>query len=557
MRKTFFFCLFLFGTGFFLFTSVTAAQSLGQSLKGRILLQVESKGEAWYIYPNNLKRYYLGRPDDAFNIMRQLGLGAKHDFIVKYLGKKFPISVYGKILLDVGDKGKAYYIFPQDGQGYYLGKPADAFNVMRNLGLGITNNNLAKIISSTEEATASPSTTSEPSTTSASTALDTPEMIKSSFQCSVCKTDEKCVAGSCLKLSLDRKNFCGNYICEDGESFDGKADDPSKTKTSSSCFLDCNPPCLAGAACNNYAEVQCGCSESDILKKRHGCVASAQSCSTCGVQQSLFNEVLSIQTEVIKCLSNYFEYKPNRLIYKVFNNPNLEACTLKEGCEGQEGGVGGADYVMFHNLNGARSYGQVVPTKPEQITADVHETTHYFVFQMLHGAPSWFQEAIAIQTNERLNCSSRQTKWGDGYLEEKNATANSGIVMGNGRYLDYNFYRDLRDGKISLTAEQSSNEYIKGTLLIMGLKEDYKCGFNCLKDVVIKLREKEQNNCRGADISKCAVTLSGNSWLVGWIGTGLIKDDSEKIVNGLIKQTIDGVVKKDTDSLFKLVGLKY
>ena len=42
---------------------------------GRILIQVERNGEAWYIFPVNLKRYYLGRPADAFNIMRELGLG--------------------------------------------------------------------------------------------------------------------------------------------------------------------------------------------------------------------------------------------------------------------------------------------------------------------------------------------------------------------------------------------------------------------------------------------------------------------------------------------------
>jgi hypothetical protein len=38
-------------------------------------LQVEKNGEAWYINPNDLKRYFLGRPTDAFNIMRTLGLG--------------------------------------------------------------------------------------------------------------------------------------------------------------------------------------------------------------------------------------------------------------------------------------------------------------------------------------------------------------------------------------------------------------------------------------------------------------------------------------------------
>ena len=44
-------------------------------LSGRILLQVESKGEAWYIDPVSSQRVYLGRPTDAFEIMRSFGLG--------------------------------------------------------------------------------------------------------------------------------------------------------------------------------------------------------------------------------------------------------------------------------------------------------------------------------------------------------------------------------------------------------------------------------------------------------------------------------------------------
>ena len=43
--------------------------SLAPSNMGRIVLQVENNGEAWYINPADLKRYYLGRPQDAFDIM--------------------------------------------------------------------------------------------------------------------------------------------------------------------------------------------------------------------------------------------------------------------------------------------------------------------------------------------------------------------------------------------------------------------------------------------------------------------------------------------------------
>ena len=49
--------------------------SFAQKQAGKILLQVEGSGEAWYVNPSNNKRYYLGRPADAFSVMRKLGLG--------------------------------------------------------------------------------------------------------------------------------------------------------------------------------------------------------------------------------------------------------------------------------------------------------------------------------------------------------------------------------------------------------------------------------------------------------------------------------------------------
>ncbi len=42
---------------------------------GKIFLQVEDNGEAWYVYPVDSIRYYLGRPRHAFTIMRNMGLG--------------------------------------------------------------------------------------------------------------------------------------------------------------------------------------------------------------------------------------------------------------------------------------------------------------------------------------------------------------------------------------------------------------------------------------------------------------------------------------------------
>lgn len=122
-----------------------ANNSLSEKLKGKILLQVEENGEAWYVYPENNKRYFLGRPKDAFQVMKKLGLGIKHDELQGYLQTSFPSRLSGMIVLDVEQNGEAYYVYPQDLKGYYLNRPIDAFKIMREKGLGITNNDLMNI----------------------------------------------------------------------------------------------------------------------------------------------------------------------------------------------------------------------------------------------------------------------------------------------------------------------------------------------------------------------------------------------------------------------------
>jgi hypothetical protein len=123
----------------------TTDNKLSNNLKGKILLQVEQNGEGWYVNPDNQKKYYLGRPADAFSIMRNLGLGIKHSELTTYLNSKFPSRLSGKILLDVERNGEAYYVNPNDLKGYYLNRPADAFKIMREFGLGITNTDIRKI----------------------------------------------------------------------------------------------------------------------------------------------------------------------------------------------------------------------------------------------------------------------------------------------------------------------------------------------------------------------------------------------------------------------------
>jgi hypothetical protein len=54
---------------------LTLDTALANRLKGRIVLQVQSRGEAWYINPKDGKRYYMKDGDAAYQIMRFLSLG--------------------------------------------------------------------------------------------------------------------------------------------------------------------------------------------------------------------------------------------------------------------------------------------------------------------------------------------------------------------------------------------------------------------------------------------------------------------------------------------------
>lgn len=114
------------------------------SLKGKIILKVEELGEAYYINTNFQIMHYLGRPADAFNIMHEQGLGISEKDFNSY-GNYAPKNLSGKILLRVEADGEAYYVNPTDLKIHYLGRPADAFNIMRNISLGISTENFNKL----------------------------------------------------------------------------------------------------------------------------------------------------------------------------------------------------------------------------------------------------------------------------------------------------------------------------------------------------------------------------------------------------------------------------
>jgi len=120
---------------------------LTDRLKGDILLQIESKGEAWYVYPIDGKRYFLGKPQDTKRVINELGVSVASEELLNYLyfDKGFPENTAGMIIINKDNENEAYYVHPETRYGHLLGKEGAALEVMRDQGLGITNVNLRKI----------------------------------------------------------------------------------------------------------------------------------------------------------------------------------------------------------------------------------------------------------------------------------------------------------------------------------------------------------------------------------------------------------------------------
>lgn len=135
--------------------------SLVTRLVGRILLQVEENGEAWYVNPNDNLRYYMANGSVAYSMMRQFSLGitdadlAKIPTVETSAGMLAANSVCatnslanqlkGKILLQVQQHGEAWYVHPDKCYRIYMEDGDAAYDIMRYLSLGITNGDLEKM----------------------------------------------------------------------------------------------------------------------------------------------------------------------------------------------------------------------------------------------------------------------------------------------------------------------------------------------------------------------------------------------------------------------------
>lgn len=123
-----------------------SASALGKRLAGYILLQVEKNGEAYYVNPEG-SAVYMKDGSAAYEIMRSLGLGiSEADFAKLMKGdRSLKERLKGRIVLQVEKKGEAHYISPRDGSITYMKNGEIAYQVMREKGLGISNKDMKEI----------------------------------------------------------------------------------------------------------------------------------------------------------------------------------------------------------------------------------------------------------------------------------------------------------------------------------------------------------------------------------------------------------------------------
>jgi len=153
--------LLLAAIGVLGFTSFASAITLAQRLSGTILLQVEANGEAWYVNPTDNMRYYMKDGAVAYQMMRNFGLGITDTDLAKIPSVSSTSAINssssicsinatanrlkGKILLQVQQHGEAWYIYPKTCRSIYMKDGQSAYEIMRFLGLGITNKDLSLI----------------------------------------------------------------------------------------------------------------------------------------------------------------------------------------------------------------------------------------------------------------------------------------------------------------------------------------------------------------------------------------------------------------------------
>lgn len=299
---------------------------------------------------------------------------------------------------------------------------------------------------------------------------------------------------------------CGDNICEDGEE---------------SYCLDCNLSCKS-ELCNSKINILCNnCTET---------------------QKKLLPTLFENQNIVYDCLTNYYNYKPQRLIYHTISFPNviIESCTKKEGCYVSGGGLANQKGIAQSFIPGLREYNENDVTKQENVGFEIHELAHVFTRYGLGIVQSWFTEGISIYTESKILC-------------------HPDYILSNKMDDFLSLYNQLKERNITLDEIAPYDEYYKvkhnshriGSMYFGALEQDYNCNKKCISKILYSLHEYKENcvgecfeNAKKSIPQLMNLSLSNNDLRV------------TIITNQIIKQKSEEIVEEDLTSLFEMLEIE-
>ena len=178
-------------------------------------------------------------------------------------------------------------------------------------------------------------------------------------------------------------------------------------------------------------------------------------CKNCTVQY--VPRFYEYQSEIYNCLVEYLSFKPEKIIYTLNTyNSCYGDCSIN--AYSGRGIITMNQFPIFENKESTN------------IKADVHETTHAFLYFMLGEIPSWFDEGVAIYVSSNLNCILQQleeTRLSDPSLNE--------------------FYIKFKNGESKLNEFLTPHE--KGAIFFFILEKEYKCDETCVLQLITNLQK--------------------------------------------------------------------
>lgn len=116
-----------------------------ETTRGKILVANQSKNDLWYVNPVNLRRYYLGNYENAYNIFKFIAISISDKDFANFKNNKASASYSGKIIFKASDTKKLYYVSPKDYRMWYFVDQKEAEFIINKNSSIISNVNLLKI----------------------------------------------------------------------------------------------------------------------------------------------------------------------------------------------------------------------------------------------------------------------------------------------------------------------------------------------------------------------------------------------------------------------------